>query len=121
MALRNKPSTISLRLAVVEAVGLNEAYVLARIEAMTEFRPVIHDNGRAWISMPLKAIAADLLPLGKVTAYKCISSLVGAGILDSCRGASLGLRVGHGHLQMHYSIDMEQLQVLEDAYAFSPV
>lgn len=121
MELRNEQRTISLRLAVVEAVGLKEAYVLARIEAMTKSRPVIHDNGREWISMPLNAIAADLLPLGKVTAYKCISSLVGAGVMDSCRGASLGLRVGHGHLQMHYSIDLDQLQVLEDAYAVSPV
>jgi hypothetical protein len=109
--------TISLRAAVVAAAGLNEAYVLAIIERLSETGPVIHNSGRRWINLPVKRLADEMLPLGEIVAYRALKSLCGAGILDSCRCAALGTPKGQGHLQMAYSVDPMQLMVLEEAYA----
>lgn len=110
-------NTITLRACVVAAVGLNEAYVLAIIERLSETGPVIHNSGRRWVSLPVKHLAAEMRPLGEIVAYRALTSLCGAGVIDSCRGAALGTPKGLGHLQMAYSVDPMQLMVLEEAYA----
>jgi hypothetical protein len=112
-------NTIQLRRSVAKILGLKEAYALTIIETMmaTCDNAVKDAHGRKWIAISTASLRTDMAPLKHITAYRTVGSLIAAGVIDSCRGASLGLRQGQGHLVLHYSIAKDRLQELEDAYA----
>lgn len=96
--------TIALRTSVALNVGLQPSYVLARIE---------QEAAGGWIQLPVKRIAEVMAPIGCVSGYKALQSLIEAGLVIAKRGTDLGIE---RDATLHYRVNVDGLASFEAAH-----
>ena len=103
--MMNTVKTITLRASVAMNVGLQPSYVLARIEQ--EAGP------GGWIHLPVKRIAEVMAPIGSVSGYKALQSLIEAGLVIAKRGVDIGIEKD---ASLHFCVNIAGLASFEAAH-----